>query len=309
MKSSRWSSPVSRPPEQDDGSVVLRPWEPLDRAGQWPTTHRGAREKSGVHRLTSGVLSVRPNSVQPTSNEGKTVTASTQDETGRPAPNPAGTMSARDRTVIGVLLVSTFVVILNETIMTVALPVLLVDLDVEASVGQWLTAGFLLTMSVIIPVTGFLIQRVPTRLLYGIAMALFSLGTLLAALAPGFAVLLVARVVQASGTAIMMPLLMTTVMTLVPPTRRGAIMGNISIVISVAPAIGPTVSGIVLSTFGWRAMFWTVLPIAVVALVLGLRRMVDIGEPTDSPVDVVSVVLSVLGFGGLVYGLSTVGGS
>jgi DHA2 family lincomycin resistance protein-like MFS transporter len=93
------------------------------------------------------------------------VTASTHDQPAPPAPNPPGTMSARDRTVIGVLLVSTFVVILNETIMTVALPVLLVDLQVEASVGQWLTAGFLLTMSVIIPVTGFLIRRVPTRLL------------------------------------------------------------------------------------------------------------------------------------------------
>jgi DHA2 family lincomycin resistance protein-like MFS transporter len=218
-------------------------------------------------------------------------------------------MSSRDRTVIGVLLVSTFVVILNETIMTVALPVLLIDLQVQASVGQWLTAGFLLTMAVVIPVTGFLIQRVPTRLLYGIAMALFSAGTLVAALAPGFAVLLVARVIQAGGTAIMVPLLMTTVMTLVPPTRRGAIMGNISIVISVAPAIGPTVSGIVLSFLGWRAMFWLVLPIALVAMAIGLRRIVDVGESTDTPVDVLSVVLSALGFGGLVYGLSSVGHS
>jgi DHA2 family lincomycin resistance protein-like MFS transporter len=211
--------------------------------------------------------------------------------------------------VISVLLVSTFVVILNETIMSVALPVLLTDLQVEASVGQWLTAGFLLTMSVVIPVTGFLIRRVPTRLLYGIAMALFSTGTLVAALAPGFAVLLVARVIQAGGTAIMLPLLMTTVMTLVPPARRGAVMGNISIVISVAPAVGPTVSGIVLSTLGWRFMFWLVLPIALVALVLGLRRIVDIGEPTDTPIDVLSVVLSALGFGGLVYGLSSIGQS
>ena len=93
-------------------------------------------------------------------------------------------------------------------------------------------------------------------------MALFSAGTLIAALAPGFAVLLAARVVQAGGTAIMMPLLMTTVMTLVPPARRGEMMGNISIVISVAPAIGPTVSGLVLSVLGWRSMFWLVLPIA-----------------------------------------------
>ena len=222
-------------------------------------------------------------------------------------PDTAGQLSLRDRTVIGVLLVSTFVVILNETIMSVALPVLMTELGVEASVGQWLTAGFLLTMSVVIPITGFLIRRVPTRTLFGAAMILFSVGTFLAAVAPGFAVLLAARVVQASGTAIMLPLLMTTVMTLVPPARRGAVMGNISIVISVAPAIGPTVSGIVLSLFGWRYMFWLVLPIALAALLIGLRRISNVGESTSAPIDVPSVVLSALGFGGLVYGLSSLG--
>ncbi len=216
-------------------------------------------------------------------------------------------MSSRDKTVIGVLLVSTFVVLLNETIMSVALPVLMHDLQVDPNTGQWLTAGFLLTMAVIIPITGFLIRRVPTRTLYGVAMSLFSIGTLTAALAPGFPVLLLARFVQASGTAIMMPLLMTTVMTLVPPARRGAVMGNMSIVISVAPAIGPTVSGIVLNTLGWRGMFWTVLPIAVVTLAVGVRKMVTVGEQSDAPIDLVSVVLSVLGFGGLVYGLSSIG--
>ncbi|MEU4741929.1 DHA2 family efflux MFS transporter permease subunit [Actinosynnema sp. NPDC023658] len=212
-----------------------------------------------------------------------------------------------DRAVIGVLLVATFVVILNETIMGVALPVLLSELHVTAAVGQWLTAGFLLTMSVVIPITGYLIQRVPTRVLYGVAMSLFSAGTLIAALAPGFPVLLAARVVQACGTAIMLPLLMTTVMTLVPPARRGAVMGNISIVISVAPAIGPTVSGVLLDVFNWRAMFWVVLPISVITLLLGLRWVTRIGEASSAPIDVLSVVLSVFGFGGLVYGLSSIG--
>jgi MFS transporter, DHA2 family, lincomycin resistance protein len=218
-----------------------------------------------------------------------------------------GRLGARERTVIVVLLVSTFVVILNETIMAVALPVLMADLGVPPSVGQWLTAGFLLTMSVIIPVTGFLIRRYSTKVLFGAAMGLFSAGTLLAALAPGFAVLLAARVVQAAGTAIMMPLLMTTVMTLVPPARRGAMMGNISIVISVAPAIGPALSGLVLSLLGWRFIFWLVLPIAVGSLVLGLQRITNIGEPTVMRIDVGSVALSVLGFGGIVYGLSSFG--
>ena len=96
-------------------------------------------------------------------------------------PDNAGQLSTRDRTVIGVLLVSTFVVILNETIMSVALPVLMSDLGVVASVGQWLTAGFLLTMSVVIPITGFLLQRFPPRRVYLTSMLLFSTGTLVSA--------------------------------------------------------------------------------------------------------------------------------
>ena len=107
------------------------------------------------------------------------MTTTTQPQPSRATAPPAA-MSARDRTVIGVLLVSAFVAILNETTMTVALPVLLQELQIEASVGQWLTAGFLLTMSVVIPITGFLIQRVGTRVLDGTAMALFSAGTLVA---------------------------------------------------------------------------------------------------------------------------------
>src|SRR4029079_16786194 len=99
------------------------------------------------------------------------------------------------------------------------------------------------------------------------AMSLFSLGTLFAALAPGFEFLVGARVVQASGTAIMLPLLFTTVLQLVPEQSRGRVMGNISIVISVAPAIGPTISGLILNFLNWRWMYIFVLPIAITALI------------------------------------------
>ncbi|PPH15816.1 MFS transporter [Rathayibacter sp. AY1G1] len=223
------------------------------------------------------------------------------------APAAATTLEPRSRLVISLLLVSAFVVILNETIMSVALPDLMRDFDVEAHVGQWLSTAFMLTMAVVIPITGYLIQRLHTRTLFAAAMILFSLGTLTAALAPTFAVLLVARVVQAGGTAIMMPLLMTTVMTLVPPAIRGRMMGNISIVISVAPAVGPTISGVILNFLGWRWMFWIVLPIAIGALLLGLRKVENVTEPRSIPIDSLSVVLSVFGFGGLVYGLSSLG--
>ena len=188
-------------------------------------------------------------------------------------------LPTRDRQIIGILLVATFVVILNETIMSVALPRLMIDLDINARTVQWLTTAFMLTMAVVIPMTGFLLQRISTRTVFILAMGLFSTGTLLAAISPGFWMLLPARVVQASGTAVMIPLLMTTVLTLVPAERRGVVMGNLSIAISVAPAIGPTLSGLVLQFLSWRFMFVLVLPIALASLIYGSRRLVNIGQP------------------------------
>ncbi|MBG6058019.1 DHA2 family lincomycin resistance protein-like MFS transporter [Cryobacterium sp. MP_M5] len=216
-------------------------------------------------------------------------------------------LGIRNRLVITLLLISTFIVILNETIMGVALPRLMSDLNITASAAQWLTSAFMLTMAVVIPITGFLLQRFNTRPVFIAAMTLFSTGTLIAALAPGFEVLLAARVVQATGTAIMFPLLLTTVMTLVPPAHLGRMMGNISIVISVAPAIGPTISGAILSVLDWRWMFILVLPIALTALIVGGILMKNVTTPTKTPIDVLSVILSALGFGGLVYGLSNLG--
>ena len=218
------------------------------------------------------------------------------------APDPS--LAARNRLVIAILLVSTFVVMLNETAMTVAIPQLMVALDVPASAAQWLTTAFLLTMAVVSPITGYLLQRLNSRPVFLLAMSLFSAGTALAAISPNLEILIGARVVQASGTAIMMPLLMTTIMTLVPANERGKMMGNISIVMSVAPAVGPVAAGFILTHLDWRWIFIIVLPIALGALYLGQRLMVNVTTPREAPLDVASVILSALAFGGIVYGLS-----
>ena len=224
-------------------------------------------------------------------------------------PTSAGSslIPRRDMAVIWVLLAAAFVAILNETTMSMAIPHLIDDLKITPLAAQWVTSAFMLTMAVVIPTTGFLLQRFTTRQMFLGALALFSVGTLIAALAPGFTVLLIARVVQASGTAIMMPLLMTTLMNLVPSASRGRMMGRVSIVISLAPAIGPTLSGFLLDHFSWRAIFVVVLPIALVAMLIGWRFLTNVGERTNAPLDVLSIVLSAFGFGGLVFGLSQIG--
>lgn len=220
---------------------------------------------------------------------------------------PPAPSTDRAGRLIALLVGSAFVVILNETIMSVALPELMREFDVPASTAQWLTTAFLLTMAVVIPVTGFLLTRYPLRRIFMAAMISFTAGTLLAALAPTFGVLVAARSIQAVGTALMMPLLITTILNLVPADRRGRMMGTVSIVISVAPAVGPTISGIVLDQLDWRWMFWLVLPIALIALGLGAAWVRNVTEPVDVPIDALSVVLSALAFGGLIYGLSSIG--
>lgn len=210
--------------------------------------------------------------------------------------------------VIALLVVSAFVVILNETTMGVALTDIMLDLDISAATGAWLTTGFLLTMAIVIPLTGFLLSRFTIRQVYFSAMTLFALGTLVAAIAPGFEVLLVGRIIQAMGTGVMMPLLFTTVLNIVPASHRGRMMGVITIVIAVAPAIGPTVSGLILQNLTWHAIFWIVLPIALLAIALGSVWVRNVTETNPNErFDVLSVILSALGFGGLIYGLSSIG--
>ena len=182
----------------------------------------------------------------------------------------------RDYAVLGWLVAAAFVVILNETIMMNAIPRLMVDLSIKETSAQWLSTAFMLTMAVVIPITGWFLQRVTTRQAFALAMTTFCTGTLLAAVSWSFPVLIVARVVQASATAMMMPLLMTTLMS------------------------------IVLQFLSWRWIFLVVLPIAVTIGVVGTRRIRNVGEPNSTPVDWLSALFAALGFGALVYGLSDI---
>jgi DHA2 family lincomycin resistance protein-like MFS transporter len=224
------------------------------------------------------------------------------------ATQAAAAQQKADYGVVAWLVAATFVVILNETIMMNAIPRFMVDFAVDARAAQWLSTAFMLTMAVVIPVTGWFLQRVTTRQAYTLALVVFSAGTLLAAVAPVFWLLIAGRIVQAAGTAVMMPLLMTTLMEVVPEHDRGRIMGRVVMAISVAPALGPAVSGIVLQFTSWRWLFGFVLPISVGMLIAGLRRLTNVGETRVHTVDIPSIIISALGFGTAVYGLSLVGG-
>ncbi|MDN6677480.1 MDR family MFS transporter [Corynebacterium variabile] len=223
--------------------------------------------------------------------------------------NPAAAVTATEKParpglLIGILVMAAFVMILNETTLSNALPDLMIEFSVGADTAQWLTTAFMLTMAVVIPMTGYLMARIPGRALYIIAVALFAVGSVIATFAPAFWVLLVARVVQAAGTALIMPMLMTTIMVLVPAERRGAMMGLVGIVMAVGPAIGPTYAGVVLEIASWRWIFGTMIVLGVIALVIGGMQMRSFQPTSKPPFDVFSAFLSAIGFAATVYGLS-----
>jgi MFS transporter, DHA2 family, lincomycin resistance protein len=192
-------------------------------------------------------------------------------------------------------------------LMAVALPRVMADLGVTASTAQWLTTGYMLTMAVVIPATGFLTDRFRMGTVYTLAMSLFVVGTILAALAPGFVALLIGHVIQAAGPAIVMPLGFTAIATLVPPSRTGRMMALMTIATAVAPSLGPALAGAVLSVGSWRWLFVVILPIAAVCLFVGNWMIRVPSTPRKAKLDILSVALSAVGFARLVHGLASLG--
>jgi len=217
------------------------------------------------------------------------------------------TLAPGSAIAIAVLVASTFTVILNEMLMAVALPRVMTDLGVTASTAQWLTTGYMLTMAVVIPATGFLTERLRMRTVYTLAMSLFVLGTIVAAAAPDFSVLLIGRIIQAVGTAIVTPLAFTAVTALVPPSRTGRMLALLTIATSVAPSLGPVVAGAILSVGSWRWLFITILPIAAISLIVGNMMIRVPSTPRQAKLNILSVALSATGFASLVYGLASLG--
>lgn len=209
--------------------------------------------------------------------------------------------------IIVILMIGAFIAFLNNTLLNIALPSIMADLEVDASTVQWLTTGFMLVNGILIPTTAFLIQKYSVRKLFLVAMGLFTAGTILAGMAHVFPVLLTGRMTQAAGSAIMMPLLMNVMLVSFPIEKRGAAMGVFGLVLMGAPAIGPTLSGWLIEHYDWRMLFHFVTPIAVIVLLIGFFLLKDKKEKVDIRLDFLSVLLTSVGFGGLLYGFSSAG--
>lgn len=219
--------------------------------------------------------------------------------------NVALGVSRKDLIMVVVLLSGVLLAVLNQTLLSPALPSIMNDMGVNATTVQWLTSGYSLVEAIIIPLAAYLIGRFSTRQLFNCAMVVFSLGSIVAAISPSFEFLLLGRVLQAAGTAIAMPMVSTVILLVFPREKRGTAMGVIGLVIGFAPAVGPSVAGFLVDTVGWRALFGIITALGVIVVLLGIALLRNYGDFKRTTFDKLSVVLSSIGLVSLLYGLST----
>ena len=204
------------------------------------------------------------------------------------------------------LLIGGFVGMLSEASLNIALPILMTDLHISISTVQWLVTAYMLVIGVILPLSSLLTRWFTTRQLTIFALLDFTIGALISAFAPNFIVLLIGRMIQGIATGIIVPLMFTVATLIYPPYQLGMAMGMMSMVIMLAPAIGPTLTGLILGKLTWRWIFLLFIPFLLIGLIIAVKFLPNTAKITRPKIDIISVLLSTFSFGTLVVGVSLI---
>jgi EmrB/QacA subfamily drug resistance transporter len=206
-----------------------------------------------------------------------------------------------------VLISGMFIAILNQTMVNVAIPHMMNDLNVSTTTIQWLSTGFMLANAIMIPISAFLMETISTRLLFATAMSIFTVGSLICGIGNIFSIILIGRIVQAIGTGILMPLVTNIFLRIFPPDKMGAAMGMMGIAMMFAPAVGPTFAGYMVEYYSWRVLFFVMVPLGVIEVLLTFKYLSNILKLSYPKLDWPGAIFSTIGFGALLYGLSEAG--
>ncbi|NBK21095.1 MAG: DHA2 family efflux MFS transporter permease subunit, partial [Spirochaetia bacterium] len=204
---------------------------------------------------------------------------------------------------ITIMKIGVFLGLLAETYLNAALPQLMQVFDATADQAQWLTSAYMLTMGISVPISAFLIKRMTAKQLYSAALVLFLLGSLVCSLSMYLQLLLFGRVLQAIGASVMLPLMMHSIMVSYEPNERGRAMGSAMLVVLFAPALGPTFGGLVLQLASWQWIFLATIPVIVIGLLCAFKGMPNAERKEVVHLDLLSAVLSLVGFFCFVYGM------
>ncbi|MGN1283590.1 MAG: DHA2 family efflux MFS transporter permease subunit [Limosilactobacillus sp.] len=202
------------------------------------------------------------------------------------------------------ILLGAFVGMFSETSLNIALPTLVQALQVNTGTIQWLVTGYVLVIGIVLPLSSLINRWFTTRQVIIFALSDFIIGAAISALGSSFAVVLVGRMIQGIGTGLILPLMFAVVMQIFPPQKIGAVMGMCALVIMFAPAVGSTLTGLILGKLSWNWIFWLFIPFLAIALLFAIASLENVGNVTRPHVDGLSIVESAIGCSGLVIGAS-----
>lgn len=195
--------------------------------------------------------------------------------------------------------------VLIETAGNVTFPVLMNDFHVNMATVQWMTTGYLLVASIIMPLSAYLKRNFSSRKLFVTAAVLFICGLLIDAVANQFIFLVLGRVIQGAGAGIAIPLMFNIILERTPLDKIGLLMGIGTMITAVAPALGPTFGGLVVNTLGWRYIFIFIIPVMIISLIMGLTAITgETGQVKHTKLDVVGFISIALTFIGLIFAFS-----
>lgn len=202
------------------------------------------------------------------------------------------------------MMLGAFVGMFSETSLNIALPTLVQALQVNTRTIQWLVTGYMLVIGIVLPLSSLINRWFTTRQVIIFALSDFIIGAAISALGSSFAVVLVGRMIQGIGTGLILPLMFAVVMQIFPPQKIGAVMGMCALVIMFAPAVGSTLTGLILGKLSWNWIFWLFIPFLAIALLFAITSLENVGNITRPHVDGLSIVESAIGCSGLVLGAS-----
>lgn len=218
------------------------------------------------------------------------------------------TLSEKKRTLIFIcIVINCIATSFLATALTTALPAIIEDLKITVVTGQWLTSGYSLVMAIMMPLTAFLITRFPTKKLLLSSLAIFILGLFLSIIAPNFWVMMVSRVLQAGGNGVLSAMAQVILLTIYPPEKRGSIMGWYGLSVGAVPVIAPTIAGVIVDLFNWRAIFIISIIVMIFSFIFAIIIFDDVLETSKKKFDIISFVMSAIAFGGITLGIGNVG--
>ncbi|MDO5851847.1 MAG: DHA2 family efflux MFS transporter permease subunit [Methanobacteriaceae archaeon] len=209
--------------------------------------------------------------------------------------------------ILFVFLLAGFLSMLNETALNIAFPTIMIEYNIPATTVQWLTTIFVFVTGIVFIISAYLIERFTTKKLFITAMLFLIIGTIVTYISTTFVVLIIGRIIQAIGTGIIVPLLFNSVLILSSPEKRGITMGLVSLVVFAAPMIAPVVMGSLMSITDWHNFFILIFILFIISTIIGLKFLQNINKVHYSKLDVLSIILVIIGFGGILYTLSEFG--